>query len=303
MNEILNILIRAVSAYITLLILTRFMGKREISQLTFFDYTVGITLGSITASMALDTSRPFTTILPALLVFCTFQITISFISLKSKSIRKLVEGTSTMIIKDGKILESNLLKERFNIDELSGKLREKNVFSLADVEFAFLETDGKISVMKKANKQPVTPYDLKIPTEYSGIGGYVVEEGKIITQKLREYGLTTSWLMSKVGEQGIYDISKIMLAQVDNSGKLYIDLYDDNNNINKNTSEEILLSKINKIQSDFYSYYNDTTNEDYKKLYRECSDRIKHISVKYNSYLKENKARNITIENQDIKFQ
>lgn len=228
MEQFLTVLIRAVVAYLILLALTRIMGKREISQLTYFDYIVGITIGSITANMSINTSTAFTTMLPALLVFCILQIISSFASLKDRRIRKLLGGSSTMLIKNGKILEGNLAKERLNFDELSSMLRNNSIASVADVEFAFLETDGKLSVMKKANKQPNKQKNSNMTGLYNGIGRYVIEEGKINNENLRANGLTTSWLMSKINERGVNDISKIYLALVDDSGTLYLDLYDDN---------------------------------------------------------------------------
>ncbi|WP_425449613.1 YetF domain-containing protein [Dethiothermospora halolimnae] len=227
MSDYSIIALRAFFSYFILFLMARLMGKREVSQMTFFDYIVGITIGSLTASMAVDKSKSFLLPLIALSIFSILQILTSYITLKNRNFRKIFDGKSTMLIENGKLLERNLLKERINIDELSTMLREKNIFKLSDVEFAFLEPDGKISAMKKSNKQPITPSDIGVLTEYSGIGNIVIEEGVIRHDKLREYNLTVSWLMSQLSNQGIDDIKKIMFAQVDGSGKLYVDLYDD----------------------------------------------------------------------------
>lgn len=108
-----------------------------------------------------------------------------------------------------------MLKSRLNIDELDVKLREKNVFKLADVEFAYLEPDGKISVMKKSNKQPVTPKDLNLYVPSSGIGHLIIKEGKVMENILRENNLTKAWLKDRLSQQGINNISDVMLCQVD----------------------------------------------------------------------------------------
>jgi len=119
-----------------------------------------------------------------------------------------------------------MAKERINIEELQTKLRNNSVFKLADVDYAYLETDGKISVMKKANKQPVTPSDLQIEVEYTGIGHLVIEEGIIMGNVLKKNGLTKAWLEDKLNAQGIKNFKEVMYAQVDDSGKLFIDLYE-----------------------------------------------------------------------------
>ncbi|MTI66760.1 MAG: DUF421 domain-containing protein [Firmicutes bacterium] len=246
MPEYLEISIREIFSYIILFTLTRLMGKREISQLTFFDYVVGITIGTLTGSMVIDTTRNLITILPALLIFSAFQILTSFLSLKSVNFRKLVDGTPTILMKNGNILEKNLKKSRLNVDELISKLREKKVFTLANVEFAILENDGKISVMKKTNKQTVTPSDLGITTSYTGLGKLIIEEGRIKEKKLQKYGLTRSWVLSKLGEQGIYDLSKVLFAQVDENGNLFVDLNDNYNN-KDDTNKCNLVSSTHKI--------------------------------------------------------
>ncbi|QGU95914.1 DUF421 domain-containing protein [Clostridium bovifaecis] len=216
-----NIIMRAIFAYLVLFALTRIMGKREISQMSFFDYTVGITIGSITANLALDRTQSFLSILPSLVVFAIFQIILSYISLKSVTFRRIVDGSATILIKNGKVMEKALLKTRLNMDDLMIKLREKNAFRLADVEFALLEPDGQVSVLLKSNKQPVTPSDMNIQTQYMGLPDMVIEEGRIIENRLREKGLTRSWIMAKLAEQEIYDLSKVMYAQVDTSGNIY----------------------------------------------------------------------------------
>ncbi|WZL74236.1 DUF421 domain-containing protein [Clostridiaceae bacterium 35-E11] len=296
MPNYMNIIIRSIMAYFTLFLLARIMGKREISQMTYFDYIVGITIGSMTAYLALDNSQKFTAILPALLIFAIFQIASAYLSLKSITFRKIADGTSTMLIKHGKVLEKNLLKTRMNIDELNAKLREKNTFNLADVEFAFLEQDGKISVMKKPHKQPMTPSDFRIPVEYTGIGTLVVREGMIQGEQLKKFGLTRSWLMSKLAEQGIYDLSKVMFAQVDAAGKLYIDLYDEYaDDLKPDTSNFVLLAKLEKVHADFLSFSIETENTSAKALYDKCAEQMQHITAQYRSYTNKKYPQNMII--------
>ena len=289
MPAYLQIFLRAIISYLVLLVMTRMMGKREISQMTFFDYIVGITIGSLTAVVATDIRMNWYDALPALLVFGAFQIISAFFSMKSIKFRKLVDGSSTVLIKNGKILEENLAKERLNTNELMFKLQEKNVFKLADVETAILETDGEVSVQKKSNKRSLTPSDMSISTQYDGLPRLIIEDGNIIGESLKDIKMTRSWLMSKLASQGVYDISKVMMAQVDTNGNLYIDLYEDFPNKSKpDLSKKILLAKLEKISSDLKTYELDTKNIDGKKLYKDCTISIENIISQFKLLLQKN---------------
>ncbi len=270
------ILIRVTLAYLTLLILARAMGKREISQMTFFDYIVGITIGTITGSLAIDLNQDFLVLLPAVVALALYQILTSYLSLKSKPIRNLIVGNQTMLINKGNIVMKNMRKERINIDELLSKLREKNVFSLSDVEYAFLETDGKISVLKKRNQQPATPSDLKLNVSYSGISHLIVEEGKINKNVLKNLDLTKTWLYDKLVNLGIKDIKEVMFAEIDESGQFYIDLNDE--------SHQMIFVKLHKLKNDLMTYYFDTNQQEVKEMYKICVNKIKNCIQTYTDY-------------------
>lgn len=223
----MNITIRSMATYIVLLFLTRLMGKREVSQMTYFDYIAGITLGSIAGHMSVNRNYKWLQILPALVVFAIFHIASSALSIKSSKYRRILEDTPTVLIKNGKILEKNMLKTRVNYDELVSRLREKSAFKLSDVETAILETDGQISVQLKSDKVPLTPSDINLKTPYIGLPTVVIEDGQILADNLKSIKLTKALLMTKLAEQGVSNPSMVSLAQLDTSGKLYIDLYED----------------------------------------------------------------------------
>lgn len=216
--------------YLTLFVLARAMGKREIAQITFFDYIVGISIGSIAAQVSTNLNSTWVQMLPALIVFAVFQIANAILSQKSIKFRNIVDGSPTILIKQGEILDRNLSKEKLTSNELIGLLREKNIFKIADVETAILEVDGKISVQLKTDKQPVTAIELNIPVQPEGLPRLVIADGNILGESLKDLNLTRSWLLAKLGEQNVKDTSKVMLAQVDTAGNLYVDLFDDKNN-------------------------------------------------------------------------
>lgn len=227
MPKFLDITLRSVFTYLVLLFFSRLMGKRELSQMTFFDYVAGITIGSIGAQLSIDRNSTWFELLPAIVVFCLFQIISSILSKNSTKFRKILIGSPAVLIEKGKVLEENMSKERITLSELMGKLREKNAYNLADVETAILEVDGQISVQLKTNKMPATPSDLKMQPPNQGMPRLLIEDGKLLGESLKDVKLTKSWLFTKLAEQGIHDISKVLLAQVDTLGNLYVDLYDE----------------------------------------------------------------------------
>ena len=227
MPEGLIISLRGFIGFVTLLIATRVMGKKQISQLTFFDFIVGITVGSIAAILTADLSvRPF----PQWLAICewvAFALIAEWISLKNRWWAKVLDGQPTIMIYKGKILESNLAANRYRIDDLRGQLRKQGIFNTADVEYAILETNGQLSVLKKPGQDPVTRDDLKLPNPPIGISVELIQDGKIIPQNLQEIGRDSNWLATELSKLGVTNLGQVAFASVDASGRLYVDKYQD----------------------------------------------------------------------------
>jgi uncharacterized membrane protein YcaP (DUF421 family) len=223
--DFIEFIVRGFIAYFTLFIMARFMGKREIAQLTYFDYIVGITIGSLTANVTLNQSISFWHGLITLVLFASLQVITAVVAFQSRKVRKVIDGERTLLIEQGQIRDKNLKKERLNIDELNMMLRTQNVFKLADVEFAYLEPNGQVSVQKKPSKQPVTPNDLQINPSSSGKGHLVIEQGKILTDVIHQMKITEAWLISEINKQG-YDLQDVCYVQIDDQNNLYVDLND-----------------------------------------------------------------------------
>ncbi|MGE5632957.1 MAG: DUF421 domain-containing protein [Caulobacteraceae bacterium] len=292
MQEALDVLRRTLVAYFLMLILARAMGKREVSQMTFFDYIVGITIGGIAAIMTMDTTLKWYNGLIAAIIFAILQIATAVISTRSVKFREIIDGTSTILIEHGKIIDKNLRKERLSQSVLLSRLREKDAFSIADVEYAILEPNGEMSVLKKAGKQPMTPSDMRFQAEYTGLPRVIIENGKPIEETMKYMGLTRSWLTSRLADMGILDVSNVVLAQVDESGNLYADMYDKyNHNLKKDESDALLLSKLEKVRADFYMYSLETKNEDAKELYTDCKSDMEEIIYNFRYYVEQKQAK------------
>lgn len=220
-------IIRSVIAFFALLILVRLTGKQQMSELTFFDYVVGITIGSIAATLSVQLNQNTTATLAGMIIWGLLPILLACLSLQSVWVRKVVEGEATVVIENGKILEQNLSRIRLSIDDLLSGLRAKNVFNIADVEFALFETNGKLSIQLKSQKQPLTPADLNLPTRYAGLPTTLIDDGKPLVDALRSLNLSKAWLRHQLGKEKITDFTTVALAQLDTAGNLYVDLKDD----------------------------------------------------------------------------
>ncbi|MGE5328814.1 MAG: DUF421 domain-containing protein [Deltaproteobacteria bacterium] len=220
----IDIIFRNLTAITVLFILARFMGKKQIAQLSFFDYVVGISIGSIAAGFSIDPRISYQNGIISLIIWSLLSIIVAYLSLKNLKARKLLEGVSTILIENGKIIEENLRKERFNIDDLTEELRMKGAFNIADVEFAILETSGRISVKLKSQKQPLTPSDMGIQTNYQGLSINLIVDGEIIEKNLIFVNLDKKWLKSELDKKGINSVKEVLLASLDTEGNLYISL-------------------------------------------------------------------------------
>ncbi|HHU30158.1 MAG TPA: DUF421 domain-containing protein [Firmicutes bacterium] len=220
------VIIRSVMAAFTMLILTRALGKKQVSQLNFFEYILGITVGSIAASMSTNLNNRPLAELAALITWIALAFALETISLKSRKLSKLIDGEPLILIENGKIMEEKMALARYSFVDLIEQLREKDVFSLSDVEFAVLETDGTLSVLKKSQAQPVTPADLNLSSEYQGLSVELISEGTILKQNLEQIGRDEKWLREELKKRGLR-LEQVAFGIQDTKGRLYLDLYKD----------------------------------------------------------------------------
>lgn len=226
MPELVLILIRSIISFLLLLLMARVMGKKQISQLTFFDYCVGITIGSIAATMSVDQNVKAANGLMALLVWGLFPIILAYVSLKSIWFTKIIDGSPTILIQNGEILEKKLKRNMLTAEELMLLLREKGAFKVSDVEMAVLETNGNLSVMLKTDQQPATPYTMGTPVIPERGPTILIMDGNLLKKGMNERGYTEEWLLGEIKKQGATDFKDVFLAQVDSNSKVYVDLYE-----------------------------------------------------------------------------
>lgn len=217
---------RSIIAFTSLFVAARILGKQTVSRMTIFDFIAVVTLGSVTANLAfameIETRYIF-------IVFTIFVILIylsAFISLKSEKARKLVAGDPTVVIENGKILEHNMKKMRYTLDYLNQQLRQKDIFSIDEVQYALVENNGLLSVKKKEQHLNVTRKDLNIYKPEIKLPVELIMDGKILEENLQENNITLEWLQAELLKRQL-NAESVVYALLTSSQTLYIDTHND----------------------------------------------------------------------------
>lgn len=226
MPDIFRTIIRSILLILGLFIITKLLGKKQLSSLSFFEYIVGITVGDIAGTLAMDPDLSLRDGITSLVVWSFVPLAISTISLRSRAFRKIVEGQSTTFIENGNILEKNMRKEKYSLDELLEQLRKKSVFKVADVEFASLDSNGELSVLLKKAKQPLRYEDIAIKRDEESAPVSVLVDGVYIDENLKRMGVDRSALMKQIQAKG-YQPHQVFYVEMDSRGNLSVDLYDE----------------------------------------------------------------------------
>lgn len=216
----LNTFIRVSIIYILVLVVMRLMGKREISQMQPFELVIAIMIADLASVPMADTGIPiFNGIIP-ILALLLFQLIISIINLKSIKLRKIICGQPRILIYRGKIDEQALKKEKITINELQERLRQKDIFTIGEVEYAILETNGEVSVIQKPEKRNTIPEDFGIVPDYEGIPYDLIIDGKIMYENLRKIGKDEKWLENQVKKFKIKP-KEALIVTYDGKGQIF----------------------------------------------------------------------------------
>lgn len=223
----LETILRTVSAFVLLLVMSRMLGKQTISNMTFHDFVSSITLGSIAANLAFNHSVGAWRLILSLFVFFVISYLASYLAMKNRTLSRWICGTPTVVIEHGKILEGNMRGIRYTMDSLVQSLREKDVFNVEEVEYAVLEDHGKLSVKKKSEYERVTRKDLKLHAE--AVKSFPVElimDGKILADNLESNGLTKEWLERELAKRN-KAVSDVFYGVKGTQNQLMFDYYRD----------------------------------------------------------------------------
>ena len=218
----MDMFFRTLLIYFMILVGMRLMGKREIGELTPIDLVVSLMIAELGVLIIEDKSIGlFKGVIP-ISTLVGVEILVSYLSLKSDLIRKLVNGTPAVLIKNGEVIKEEMRKNRYTTHDLLTQLREKEVFNISDVEFAVLETSGELTVIPKSQKRSLTPEDLGLDTDYEGLPVILVEDGKINQAALENVSLDKKWLTEELKKRKIDDISEVLILALETDGNLYL---------------------------------------------------------------------------------
>lgn len=222
MDDLFNVSLRTVFILVVLFILTKLMGKKQVSQLNNFDYIIGITIGSIAADISLDIEKNLLSGLISLGIYALFSIIISYVTMHSIKLRRYIIGVPTILIENNKIIESGLKKSKIDVNALLAESRGAGYFKLEDIEYAVMETNGKISFMPKDSVSPVLKKDISTKIEKSSLVANVIIDSKVLDKNLSDMNKDKKWLDSNLKVLGYNNYDNIMLATLDINDKLKV---------------------------------------------------------------------------------
>jgi uncharacterized membrane protein YcaP (DUF421 family) len=284
MPDWIVVLSRSIIFLILMFLTTKMLGKKQISELSFFEYISGITIGSIAAEVITGLESNLYHGIMVIVFFGLATLLVDFLSLKSKSFRDIIDGKGTVVIKDGKILEENLKKEKYTIDDLSALLRQKDIFRFSDVEFAVLEQRGDLSTLLKKENRPLTPKDLQIKTANEKEPQTIIMDGCVIDESLRSAGKSRSWLQTELEKINV-TLDNVFLGQVDTYGELTVDLYDDKIQVPSPQQRPLLMAMLKKTQADLELFSLETECKRTKAMYKKNAKILQELIDKLNPYL------------------
>ena len=220
-SDMFNVIIRCIVAMTTLFFMTKLLGKKQVSELSLFDYVVGISIGNFASEMAINLEAEFFNSMLAIIVFGILAYFISILTTKSLKLRKFFVGTPTVLMENSKLIYKNMKKSMIDVNDLLSQAREMGYFDLSEIEFAILEANGKISFLPKGEYKNITVKDMKLKIEKQGLCANVIIDGNIMDDNLINIGKDTEWLLHELKCKG-KKVHDILLATVDINDKLIL---------------------------------------------------------------------------------
>ncbi len=215
------VLINSVASFIFLYIISKVLGKKQIAQLEFIDYAVGISLGSIAADWSIETKEPFYYYLIAMAIFFVLAWLVAEIGRKSSFLKRVFKGKPSTLIYEGEVVYKELKKNKIDVNDLLSMLREKNYFDINDVAYAIFEPSGKLSVLPKGSQKPVVIKDIDgAQVKESSLNNVLIVDGVVSKSGLSEAGKNKEWLFRKLKIDSKKDLKNIILAVYDETTNL-----------------------------------------------------------------------------------
>lgn len=236
MTEICYIIALSLGSVLTIFILTKLMGYRQMSQMSMFDYIIGITIGSIAAEMSTSLEDSFTQPLTAMIVYALAALILAWVTSKSIKARRVIEGEPLVLLNHGELYRSNFKKAKMDVTEFLAQCRINGYFDVSKLECAILEGNGRISFLPKVEERPLTPNDIQLTPEQDYLVANVILDGKIMEENLKNMGKDEKWLHTQITAQGAKETEDVLLATCNRSNQVTVFLKE-----NKKDPRDVLM--------------------------------------------------------------
>ena len=220
--DFLMLIIKSIGSLFALFILTNLLGKKQINQLNMFDYVIGISIGNVVAEMTVNKEVNFFDGIIVMAIYSLLSLIVSFITIKSIKFRKIISGTPTILMENGKLIRNGLKKVKIDVNEFLEEARTCGYFDISELEYAIMETNGKISFLSKNKYTNVTKDDLNLKNSYKGPSIELIIDGAIIDNNLKKINKNRSWLITRLNNMNHKDIKKMLLVIIDSNEKITV---------------------------------------------------------------------------------
>ena len=219
--EFIKVILASLLSAFSLFLIAKILGHKQMAQLDFFDYITGITIGSIAAELATELEEPVKPLI-AMVIYGLVAYGLTILAHKKPDLRKYINGTPTIILSNGKLYRENMKKAKLELSEFMVLCRQKGYFDLSDIEVAVFEYNGRLTILPKSEKRPVTPYDLEKRVEKAEILTEIIMDGKLLSENLKRLNLDIEWVMKNLKVKGFSSEKEVFLALIDENKNIYV---------------------------------------------------------------------------------
>lgn len=219
--KFLTLCLTALGSFAALFIIAKFIGRKQVSQLDFFDYITGITIGSIAAEMATELEEPWKPLI-AMIIYGSVTLLLSSVTIKIPRVRKFLNGTPTILMDHGKLYRENLKKSKLDLSEFMVLCRQQGYFDLTDIQTAVFEYNGKLTILPVSSQRPATPNDLNLAPEQELLFTELIMDGRVLDENLSRMGLNRVWLEKQLKASGVQSADEVFLAVCDRNLKFVL---------------------------------------------------------------------------------
>lgn len=217
--EIVKVILTSLLSVAALFVMAKIVGHKQLAQFDFFDYISGITVGSIAAELATELEKPLKPLI-ALAIYGLASVLLALVAHKCPRSRKYINGSPSILMDGGKLYRKNMKKAKLDLSEFMVMCRELGYFDLNDIETAVFEYNGKLTILPKSGKRPLTPNDMNLQPKEDHISTEVIMDGRILHDNLKRMGVDLRWLEKQLKEQGYHHAEEIYLGVCDRDLKL-----------------------------------------------------------------------------------